>query len=48
VEDLATWLCRAAYYEQPNASSELDEQLARTVEQLRGIDRTQTGRESGT
>ena len=48
MEDLATWLCRAAYYEHPNADCELDEQLARTVDQLRGIDRTQTRRESGT
>jgi hypothetical protein len=47
VEDLATWVARALYYEQPNGSSELDEQLAQTMDELRGIDGTQTRRESG-
>jgi hypothetical protein len=48
MEDLATWIARATYYEQPNGSSELDEELARTMERLRGSNGTEKGAEGGT
>lgn len=45
MEDLATWIARAIYYEQQQHDVELDQQLVETMERLRGIDGTSTGRE---
>lgn len=45
MEDLATWIARATYYEQRHEDARLDETIAETMERLRGCGRTQTGTE---
>lgn len=38
MDDLATWIARALYYQQPTPDAKLDVELAETMEELRGID----------